>query len=72
MNIGYLANSEKRQFDAGLLSCNLSAVVNFPTRVQNQSNMAIDNIFVDIHNITNYTVSPVYCIVGYQIMLLNC
>jgi hypothetical protein len=43
-----------------LLSYNLLATVHFPTRVQNQSNMAIDNIFIGIHKITNYTVSPIY------------
>jgi hypothetical protein len=43
-----------------LLSYNLLATVHFPTRVQNQSNTAMDNIFTDIHKITAYTVSPVY------------
>jgi CO dehydrogenase/acetyl-CoA synthase epsilon subunit len=43
-----------------LLSYNLSAIVHFPTRVQNQSNTGIGNIFIDIHKITNYAVSPVY------------
>jgi hypothetical protein len=59
-NIDYLMNSdEKRQPDALLLSYNLSAIVHFPTRVQNQSNMAIDNIFIHIHKITN-TASSIY------------
>jgi hypothetical protein len=41
-----------------ILSYNLSAIVHFPTRVQNQSKTAIDNIFIGIHKIT--TVSPIY------------
>jgi hypothetical protein len=48
------------QLNAMLLSYNLSAIVYFPTRVQNQSNTATYNIFIDIHKITNYTVSPIY------------
>jgi hypothetical protein len=48
------------QLDAILQSYNLLATVHFPTRVQNQSNMAIGNIFIDIHKIINYTVSPIY------------
>jgi hypothetical protein len=58
INIDYLTNSnKKRQLDAMLLSYNLSAIVHFPTRIQNQSKTAINNIFTDIHKITNYTVS---------------
>jgi hypothetical protein len=34
--------------------------VHFPTRIQNQSNTAIDNIFIDNSKFTKYTVSPVY------------
>jgi hypothetical protein len=48
-------NERKKQLDAVLLSCNLTATVHFPSRVQNQSNMAMDNIFLD-----NYKFSPVY------------
>jgi hypothetical protein len=36
------------------------ATLHFPTRIQNQSNMAIDNIFIDKSKFTKYTVSPVY------------
>jgi hypothetical protein len=35
------------------------ATVHFPTRVQNQSNTAIDNIFIDNYKFTKYTVSPI-------------
>jgi alpha-amylase/alpha-mannosidase (GH57 family) len=34
--------------------------VHFPTRVQNQSNTAIDSIFIDNYKFTKYTVSPIY------------
>jgi hypothetical protein len=56
INIVYLTNNErKKQLDAVLLSCNLTATVYFPSRIQNQSNMAMDNIFLD-----NYKFSPLY------------
>jgi hypothetical protein len=42
-----------------LLTYTLSAIVHFPTRV-NQSKTAIDNIFIGIYKITNYTISPIY------------
>jgi hypothetical protein len=45
---------------AMLLSYNLAATVHFPTRVQNQSCRAIDNIFIDKYKFTKYTASPVY------------
>jgi hypothetical protein len=34
--------------------------VHFPTRVQNQSETAIDNVIIDIHKISNYIVSTIY------------
>jgi hypothetical protein len=48
-------NERQKLLDAVLLSYNLMAAVHFPCRVENQSNMAIDNIFLD-----NYKFSPVY------------
>jgi Endonuclease/Exonuclease/phosphatase family. len=43
-DINYLTDSdEKRQLDALLLSYNLSSIVNFPTRTQDQSSIAIGN-----------------------------
>jgi exonuclease III len=61
INIDYSTESgKKRQLDAMLQSYNLSAIVCFPTRVQNQSSTTIDNIFIDIHKIKNYTVCPIY------------
>jgi hypothetical protein len=38
----------------------LSQTVHFPTRIQNQSKMLIDNLFIDTHKINNYTVGPLY------------
>jgi hypothetical protein len=43
-----------------LLSYNLTATVNFPTILQNQSNRAVDHIFTDNYNFTMYNVSPIY------------
>jgi hypothetical protein len=56
--------------DAVLLSYNLMATVHFPTRVQNESNMAIDYISW-ITTDSQSILSPLY-IMGYQIMMLNC
>jgi len=59
INIDYLTdNNKKRQHDAVLLTYNLSAAVNFPTRSQGYSNTAIDNIFTDTFKFINFTVSP--------------
>jgi hypothetical protein len=55
-----MGNDKKRQLDALLQSYNLWAIVHFPTRVQNQSNMTTDNIFIDTHKIINYSVCPFY------------
>ena len=43
-----------------LLSFNLFAIVHFLTRSQNQSNTAIDNIFLDIYKFTNSDVLPLH------------
>jgi hypothetical protein len=57
----YLTDNErKKQLDAVLLSYNLMATVHFLTRVKNESNMAIDYIFIDNYKFTKYTVSPIY------------
>ena len=48
-DINYLTDSVgTRQLDALLLSYNLPSIVNFPTRTQNKSISAIDNIFIEI------------------------
>jgi hypothetical protein len=46
--------------DALLLPYNLTATVNFPTRIQKNSSTAIDNIFIDTHKFRLHTVSPIY------------
>jgi hypothetical protein len=51
---------EKKQLHAVLLSYNLTPTEHFPTRIQNQSNIAIDNIFIGHYKFTKYAVSPVY------------
>jgi hypothetical protein len=43
-----------------LLSYHLTATVHFPTRIQNQSNRAIDNIFIDNYKFTKYNVSRIH------------
>jgi hypothetical protein len=60
-NIDYSTDNEKkRQLEAMLQTYNLSSIVHFPTRIQTQSKTLIDNIFIDIHKIINYTVGPLY------------
>jgi hypothetical protein len=56
--INYLVNSNnKNELDA-LLSCfNFFSIVDFPTRIQNTSGSAIDNIFIDCYRYGNYTIS---------------
>lgn len=41
-----------------LASYNLSSTVNFPTRLQNNSATAIDNIFIDVSLQENYAIFP--------------
>jgi hypothetical protein len=53
-------NERKKHLDAVLLSSNLTAKVHFPTRVQNESNMAVDYTSIDNCKFTKYTVSSIY------------
>jgi len=49
ININYLKESEdKTHLDNILLSYNLISIINSPTRVQNTSSTAIDNIFIAV------------------------
>jgi len=60
ININYLKESEdKSHLDNILLSYNLISIINFPTRVQNTSSTAIDNIFIDVSQFESYTVTPI-------------
>jgi hypothetical protein len=61
ININYLVDSErKRQLDAMLLSYNLFAIIDVPTRSQFKTSTTIDNIFIDTYKFTNYTVHPLH------------
>jgi len=61
ININYLVDSEKKkQLDAVLLSYNLFAIIDFPTRSQFQTSTIIDNTFIDTYKFTNYTVHPLH------------
>jgi hypothetical protein len=58
--INYLKQSEdKTHLDNILLSYNLISIINFLTRVQNTSYIAIDHIFIDVSHFENYTVTPI-------------
>ena len=60
ININYLVESErKNQLDNLLLSYNLTSIITFPTRLQNTSTTAIDNMFLDKSQFENYTVIPI-------------
>ena len=59
ININYLAESEqKRQVNNLLLMYNLTAIVNFPTRISNKSASTIDNFFIDISRLEDFLVTP--------------
>ena len=59
ININYLTeNDMKKQLDTLLISYNLSTKVHFPTRIQNKSSTAIDNIFKEIFQFKNYIITP--------------
>jgi len=58
INVNCLMESgKKNQLDNLLLSCNLTSIINFPLRVQNTSDTAIDNIFNDISQFESYTIT---------------
>ena len=60
-NVNYLVyNSRRKILDAVLSSFNLSSTVYFPTRLQNKSATAVDNIFIGTSKFPNYVVSPLY------------
>jgi len=52
-------NDRKSRLDALLKTCNLTSVVNFPTRTQKHSATAFDNIFIDISKIRNYSICSI-------------
>jgi len=50
--------TKKSKLDNMLISYNLYSTVNFPTRIYNNSIMAIDNIFIDKVKYKNYCIHP--------------
>jgi hypothetical protein len=66
LNINYLVeNEQKKQLENLLLMYNLIGIVNFPTRINNTSASAIDNIFIDTSRFEDYSVIPfsVICLI---------
>jgi len=60
ININYPMESKKKnQLDNLLLSCNLTSIINFPTRFQNTYATAVGNIFIDISQFESYTITPI-------------
>ena len=60
ININYLVDSDRKsQFEALLKTYNLISVVNFPTHTQQNSATAINNIFIDITRMGNYSICPI-------------
>jgi len=59
-DINYLTESkEKQELNNILNSYSLVSVINFPTRVKNNSRSAIDNIFIDTTQFGMYTMGSV-------------
>jgi hypothetical protein len=59
INTDYLVESNRKKQLASLLTtCNLSHIVNFTTRIQNDSSTAIDNTFVDNSRLKSSSTSP--------------
>jgi hypothetical protein len=60
ININYLTESkEKHELNNILNSYNLVSVINFPTRIKNNSSSTIDNIFLDATKLGRYSTFPV-------------
>jgi exonuclease III len=58
INVTYLNDNKKQNFDSLLLSYNLCRTVNFPTRVQINYSSVKDNIYIDNSKLQNYSVKP--------------
>ena len=60
ININYLEeNNKKTRLDSLLASYNLTSTVYFPTRIQNTSATAIDNICINVSKLDEYIISPI-------------
>ena len=67
IDINYLHESQnKNQLDNLLLSYNLTSTINFPTKVQNTSATAKDNIFIDVSQFESHMVTPIMNSVSYH------
>ena len=73
ININYLTESkEKQELNNILNSYNLVSVINFPTRVKNNSRSVIDNIFLNTTQFGRYTTcSMVNGLLGRDAQLLE-
>ena len=54
-----MESEKKNQLDNLLLSCDLTSIIYFPTRVQNTSATAVGNIFIDVSQFERYTITPI-------------
>jgi exonuclease III len=60
INVNYLIDSTHKQLlDTLLASYGLSSTVQFPTRIQNKSSSAIDNLFISTFKFSNFSLHPV-------------
>ena len=58
-NINYLVDNQNKQaLNSLLTSYNLSSIIDFPTRIHNDSKTLIDNIFINKLTNINYSVYP--------------
>jgi hypothetical protein len=59
INVNYLDKpKEKNELNDLLHSYNLDSIVQFPTRIANNSKTSIDNIFLDTTKLANFIISP--------------
>lgn len=61
ININYLVNSNKKlRLDAMLCLYNLPGKADCPTRIQNKSSTAINNVCIGTFKINNYSISSLF------------
>lgn len=57
--INYLSENDMRtQFDATLILYKLTSGVDFPIRIQNKPNTAIDSIFINSLHFSKFIITP--------------
>ena len=58
-NINYLNDSQNKQtLNSLLTSYSLYSIIDFPTRIHNNSNTMIDNVFINKYKYVNYSAYP--------------